>query len=201
MVAPTSTNSISNFEGVVPDSRRRRRGLGPRVATGRLRIVAIAAVLLMCLSAGVFAGEAPDYGRSDAVLWTTLGLGALHHADHVLRANHSGFPFTSQVTTFTGTLAIYPFVVGGYLLDAGPLYWIVFDSLAFVGLALAHTVIEPPADQYDPWVDGSNLLGVESPALGRSAQVVSVSLSLSLAAHLVSSVVDGINYGFTWTRR
>jgi hypothetical protein len=132
-------------------------------------------------------------------MWTTLGLGFLHHTDHVLRANHSGFPFTSQVTTFTFTLAIYPLVLGGHFLDAGPNYWILFDALSFVGLGLAHTLIEPPADQFDPWAEGTNLLGVESPALGRTAQVVSVLLSVSLGVHLASSIIDGINYGFTWT--
>lgn len=171
-----------------------------------------AAILMLSAMSGLSAQPAqPDdpnsgvpagaYQRSEAIMWTTLGLGAAHHIDHVLRANHSGFPFTSRVTTFTGTLAIYPLVAGGYALDAGPNYWILFDSLAFAGLGIAHTLIEPPADQYTPWVNGTNLLGTRSPALGRAAQAVSVSLQLALSAHLISNIIDGVQHGFTWRRR
>ena len=54
-----------------------------------------------------------------------MGLGLLHHTDHVIRGdlvvenglnpdwNHSGWPFQDEVTPFTASLAIYiPIVVG-----------------------------------------------------------------------------------------
>ena len=34
-------------------------------------------------------------------------LGLLHHADHVLRADHSGWPFTTVTTPFTYSLSVY----------------------------------------------------------------------------------------------
>jgi hypothetical protein len=145
-------------------------------------------------------GQNP-YLRSDIIMWSTVGLGVLHHTDHVLRANHSGFPFEPQVNEFTYSLGIYPLLLGGYFLDAGPNYWILTESLAFVGLGLAHTLIEPPSDQHGPWAHGTNLLGAHSHATGRGAQVVSALLSVGVGAHLVSSIVDGVNCGFTWTRR
>ena len=141
------------------------------------------------------------YLRSDILLWTTTGLGVLHHTDHVLRGNHSGFPFTSRFNEFTFSLGIYPVLLGGYALDAGPNYWIMTESLAFAGLGLAHTLIEPPSHQHEPWAHGTNILGVDSAATGRGAQVLSVMLSVGIGAHLVSSIYDGVKCGFTWTRK
>jgi hypothetical protein len=146
-------------------------------------------------------GGKNPYLRSDIIMWSAVGLGVLHHTDHVLRANHSGFPFQPQVNEFTASLGIYPVLLGGYFLDAGPNYWILTESLAFVGLGLAHTLVEPPSHQHGPWARGTNLLGAHSHATGRGAQVVSALLSVGVGAHLVSSIVDGMNCGFTWTRK
>lgn len=143
---------------------------------------------------------APHYARTDRLTAVVLGLGALHHVDHVVRGNHSGWPFTSSVTPFTYSLAIYPLVGAAYLADAGPLAFVVIDAAGTAGLLLSHSLLEPPRDQYEPWADGSNRLGVTAPMVGRLAQAVSVGLSAGLAAHLISSVLDGREYGFTWTR-
>ena len=140
------------------------------------------------------------YRRTDILTGVTLGFGLLHHTDHVLRGNHSGWPFSSSVNEFTYSLAIYPVIGTGIALDAGPATWIVLDSVASVGLALAHTLIEPPHDQHDPWADGTNVVGVRSKALGRTSQVLSIGLSASLLAHLTSSIFDGMRCGFTWKR-
>jgi hypothetical protein len=43
--------------------------------------------------------------------WMLLGVVAfafLHHLDHVLRADNSGWPFTPDVTPFTISLLVYP---------------------------------------------------------------------------------------------
>lgn len=138
------------------------------------------------------------YKRSDIIMWSTLTLGALHHTDHVLRDNHSGFPFTKNVNEFTASLAIYPIILSGHFFDLGPNYWITVESAALIGLGLAHTLVEPPSHQHDPWANGTNLLGVESKALGRTSQTISVLLWVGIAAHLGSSIADGVKCGFTW---
>jgi hypothetical protein len=158
------------------------------------------------------AGSADDatvgddrFRRSDTIMWALSGVVILHLADHVIRDNHSGWPCQKQVTPLTPALTIPPLYIGGYLLDMGPAY---FTTLSAVGSALVlftHWIpgvaAEPPSDIHDPWVDGSNLLGVESPGMGRTAQAVSVLLTVGAFAHLGSSILDGINHGFTWRRR
>lgn len=172
------------------------RALLVLVALAGARPTAVAAQ-----DAGASRGAAvADYGRTDALSWVVLGFSVLHHVDHVLRDNHSGWPFTRRVTPFTYSLAIYPIVGAAYALDAGPAAFVALDAAGSVGLLLAHSLLEPPDDQYDPWVDGSNRLGVQSPALGRIAQAVSLGLSTSLAGHLASSIADGREHGFTWRR-
>ena len=37
-------------------------------------------------------------------------IGMFHHVDHVLRFDHSGWPFKAEVTTFTFSLLVYPVV-------------------------------------------------------------------------------------------
>jgi hypothetical protein len=47
-------------------------------------------------------------GRSETLLSIAIMLGLLHHIDHVLRFDHSGWPFRTQVTPFTFSLLAYP---------------------------------------------------------------------------------------------
>ena len=108
------------------------------------------------------------YRTTDTLIWVNLGLSLAHHVDHAVRDNHSGFPFTSHVTALTPTLIVYPLVIGGIALDAGPLYWTIFDAASLVGVIAVHLTIQPPRDIYDPWADGTNLLGVESRRWGAS---------------------------------
>jgi hypothetical protein len=42
------------------------------------------------------------------MLLVVIPLGLLHHADHVGRADHSSWPFRSEMGSFTYTLLIYP---------------------------------------------------------------------------------------------
>jgi hypothetical protein len=141
------------------------------------------------------------YRRTETLTLVTLGFGVLHHTDHVVRDNHSGFPFTSHLTPFTPTLIVYPLVLGGLALDAGPLYWTIFDAAAFVGVIAVHITLEPLPDVYTPWADGTNLIGTRSPTMGVVALTILGGLTLGLGASLVSSIGDGRRYGFTWKRR
>jgi hypothetical protein len=44
--------------------------------------------------------------RSEKSLLLAAALATLHHVDHVLRVDHSGWPFLRQVTPFTFSLVI-----------------------------------------------------------------------------------------------
>lgn len=142
----------------------------------------------------------PSYTLADTTLFAALGLGLVHHVDHVIRDNHSGFPFKRQVTPFTPSLLVYPILLAPYYLDGGPLANLLSTGSVFAGVQLAHIFAEPPADQYDPWVDETNLLGVRSRGAGRAAQVASIALSAVLVANLGANLLDGFKYGFTWKR-
>lgn len=70
--------------------------------------------------------------------------GILHHLDHVVRGNHSGWPFQEAVTPFTFSLLIYALLLPGlYLTWRGRLmagYWLFTAVVLFVVVTLAHFV-------------------------------------------------------------
>ena len=138
--------------------------------------------------------------RSLVLLAAATAIGLLHHTDHVLRVDHSGWPFLPKVTPFTPSLLAYVFLYGAYHYRARPRV-----SAALVGIVLllvlgAHVFIETPHQQYDVWASGvshlphamgtPNLLHVTSPALGVAAAVLSVLLSLALLATTLSFLGD-----------
>lgn len=89
--------------------------------------------------------------RSLIYLATVLSLG--HHVDHIVRGNHTGWPLTDQVTPFTYSLAVYPFIVLGLYLSltnkVGPGYWLLLSGPGALFLAATHlgpTAVEPPGD-------------------------------------------------------
>ncbi len=67
----------------------------------------------------------------------TTVFGFMHHVDHVVRGNHSGWPFEQAITPFTFSLLIYALLLPGLYLTAKgspmPRYWLF---TAVVGLAL-----------------------------------------------------------------
>ena len=111
-------------------------------------------------------------------LWTTA-LGVLHHLDHVLRVNHSGWPFIAEVTPFTYSLAVYPAIAVLLAARGWPRLRAGLAFLLFVFPTVSHVTLETPIDQYRTWAQrpGVNLLGVESSALGIAAVTLTVLLS------------------------
>jgi hypothetical protein len=131
--------------------------------------------------------------------WMLLGVVALaflHHVDHVLRADNSGWPFTPDLTPFTVSLLVYPiFVLDFLLLRHRPWVRVGLVTVLFVALQVTHAIVEPPADQYGTWANRissvphalgqPNLLDIASPVLGALSVAVSSLLSVAVLAALV----------------
>ncbi len=97
------------------------------------------------------------------LLTTLLTLG--HHVDHVVRGNHSGWPFQDHLSPFTFSLLVYPVVAFGLYLArkgrAGPSFWaVVWGAMTLVAAAV-HLPLsdeaETPGAIIDPYA---------SPAVG-----------------------------------
>ena len=142
---------------------------------------------------------APVSGRLTRGEWMLLAVVALafvHHVDHVLRADNSGWPFTPEVTPFTISLLVYPiFALDFLLLRSRPWVRVALVAGLFVALQVAHIVYEPPADQYGTWANGvssvahalgqPNLPDIASPALGVLSVAVSTLLSVAVLVALI----------------
>jgi len=128
-------------------------------------------------------------------------IGFLHHVDHVLRADHSGFPFIAEVTPFTISLIVaYP--IAAYVFFARGHYWLKFGliTLAYIFTQGAHIFIETPDHQYITWATNAsptpesfgdpNLLNIASPEVGTYAVVLSLMLSLFLILTMISTYLD-----------
>src|SRR5919202_7136497 len=96
------------------------------------------------------AGEPEGLLRATLRRWLLIAAGAVtifgifHHFDHVVRGNHSGWPFQEAVTPFTFSLLIYALLVPGlYLTWRGHLvagYWLFTAAVLFAVVTLAHFV-------------------------------------------------------------
>ena len=123
-------------------------------------------------------------------------VGMAHHVDHVLRVDHSGWPFIAQVTPFTASLLVYPIVLAIFLLRGRPWLRVGLAALLFVAVQSAHIFIETPDNQYHSWAAGvsnsrgrvgvPNLLHIHSMALGIGAAALSLLLSVMLIAVVVA---------------
>jgi Zn-dependent membrane protease YugP len=77
-----------------------------------------------------------------AVAVTIFGI--FHHLDHIVRGNHSGWPFQEEVSPFTFSLLIYALLLPGLYLTlrnrlmAG--YWLFTAVVLFAVVTLAHFV-------------------------------------------------------------
>jgi hypothetical protein len=72
--------------------------------------------------------------------------GFFHHVDHVVRGNHSGWPFEEEVTPFTFSLLIYALLVPGlYLAWRGRMmagYWLFTAAVLIALVTSVHFVGE-----------------------------------------------------------
>ncbi len=108
--------------------------------------------------------------------------GSMHHADHVIRGNHSGWPFQAEVTPFTFSLLIYALILPGiYLTARGRSIAGYHLFVAFVGLALLGFVHFVPVGDYEAPIE--DIYGVyESPFAGTFALAILAGLVGSVAA-------------------
>ena len=108
--------------------------------------------------------------------------GLMHHTDHVIRGNHSGWPFEAEVTPFTFSLLIYALILPGIYLTARrrsiPGYHLF---VAILGLALLDFVHFVPTGDYEAPIQDIYMV-YESPLSGMLALGVLASLITSVAA-------------------
>jgi len=141
--------------------------------------------------------------RSAIIIGATIIVGLAHHTDHVLRVDHSGWPFLHDVNPFTFSLLAYPILLF-VLLGSTRLFWARWSILLIATgfTLLAHTMIETPAMQYAMWAhdhslevlqpDAHNLLGLQSSFVGNVAVVLAITLNLLLVAGVLSMLSDGL---------
>jgi hypothetical protein len=117
----------------------------------------------------------------------TTVFGLLHHADHVFRYDHSGWPFRAEVTPFTFSLLVYVVIVLLFALRGFRGTRVLLAGMLFLFPTLAHIYLETPMDQYRTWAHRSdvNLLHVSAPLMGAAAVIVTVLLSACALATLV----------------
>jgi hypothetical protein len=138
--------------------------------------------------------------RTEVLLALTAAIGFLHHVDHVLRADHSGWPFISEITPLTFSLLAYPILLSIYLARSRHWYRVGATAFAYISTQLAHIFIETPADQYHTWAHGvsnaanalgkPNLLCIASPVMGVYAVIVSLLLSVAFTLTLIGCIRD-----------
>lgn len=108
--------------------------------------------------------------------------GLMHHADHVIRGNHSGWPFQAEVTPFTYSLLIYALILPGIYLTARgrriPGYHLF---VAIVGLALLGFVHFVPTGDHEAPIQDIYMV-YEGPLAGMLALGVLAGLITSVAA-------------------
>lgn len=137
--------------------------------------------------------------RSALLLLTGAALGLLHQADHILRYDHSGWPFRPELSLFTFSWVFFALGLAPLVMRR-PWLRLLPVALVLVGVQAAHVFIETPHDQYSVWATGvshdpgtvgePNLLGIMSPLLGSLAAGVSIAISVCFLAALTSLTAD-----------
>ncbi|MDP8949763.1 MAG: hypothetical protein M3N00_05905 [Actinomycetota bacterium] len=113
--------------------------------------------------------------------------GVLHHLDHVVRGNHSGWPFIEEVTPFTFSLLIYALLFPGIYMNlrgrvaAG--WWLFTAAVALTLITFVHFL--GGEEREAPIRDIYGVYG--NPVGGVLALVVLYGLILGLAALAVTA--------------
>ena len=133
----------------------------------------------------------------EKLLLVTTGVGLIHHLDHVLRVDHSGWPFLSRVTPFTYSLLVYPVILVVLLARGRAWLRVALAVPLFLFPTLSHIFLETPLDQYETWAHcpDVNMLDVSSPVVGLIAAAISVLLSLLALAVLLAFVREAREKG------
>ncbi|QIN81259.1 hypothetical protein GBA63_00465 [Rubrobacter tropicus] len=95
----------------------------------------------MSAGTGGAMGLAVRDGRRLLLIFASAALvfSILHHADHVIRGSHSGWPFEAEVTPFTYSLLIYALILPAIYLTArghdvaGYHLFVAVGGLALIG--------------------------------------------------------------------
>ncbi len=95
----------------------------------------------MSAGTGSAVGLAVRGGRRPLLIFASAALvfSVLHHADHVIRGGHSGWPFQEGVTPFTYSLLIYALILPAIYLTArgrdvaGYHLFVAVGGLALIG--------------------------------------------------------------------
>ena len=125
--------------------------------------------------------------RAERLARIATGFVVLHHTDHVLRFDHSGWPFRPEVTPFTYSLLIYPLIAFMLAGRRHPWMRVVAALILFLFPTLAHLSVEPPSAKYGTWAYSPevNLLHTASPALG----ILSVTIAVMLSVFALATVI------------
>jgi hypothetical protein len=140
---------------------------------------------------------------SRATLLLALGLAVIHHIDHVLRVDHSGWPFTDKVTPFTFSLLAYPMILFAALgsIRHFRLRWILL-LIGTSATLIAHIAVGTPAMQYAMWAYNRslepqlwyvrNMCGVQSGVLGGAAVAIGMALNVAAVTSCIAVAADGL---------
>ncbi|MDO8604385.1 MAG: hypothetical protein Q7K40_03245 [bacterium] len=116
-------------------------------------------------------------------------VGIIHHLDHVLRYDHSGWPFRPEISPFTFSLLVYPVIVSLFIIK-NKMYRVCASGVLALLVILAHIFLETPIDQFSTWAHNSssfvyalghpNLLNIQSVALGYGAVILGMMLNIGI---------------------
>jgi hypothetical protein len=132
--------------------------------------------------------------KSEKWLLFTFIVSLVHHIDHILRIDHSGWPLLPRVSPFTYSLFVYPIFLIIALSRTKSWYRVIGTSVLFLFATISHIFFEPMKDKFHTWAYGSNLkyhigeqnmLGYNSKFLGVCSIALAILLSLSLLVTLV----------------
>jgi hypothetical protein len=141
--------------------------------------------------------------KGEKYLALTTIIAMIHCIDHILRVDHSGWPFRDGVSPFSYSLITFPLLLSLFISLKGSWYRVIVTALLLIFATLAHIVFEPLRDKYHTWTYGSdmplrvgeaNLLHIHSSLLGICSVAVAILLSVSLAITLMYFIEDTKEY-------